>query len=77
MIIKVVLCVCMCVCVCVCVYIYIDHILTNNLKIFMETQKTQNGQNKIEKKGIMLNDFRLHCKAIVIKTVWYYTKTDQ
>jgi len=43
----------------------------------MATQKTQNGRNKIEKEGIMLNDFRLHCKAIVIKTVWYYTKTDQ
>ena len=40
----------------------------------METQKTQNGQNKIEKEGIMLNDFRLHFKDIVIKTVWYFHK---
>ena len=31
-------------------------------------------RKKNEAKGIMLNDFRLHCKAIVIKTVWYLHK---
>ena len=45
----------------------------NNLKIFMETQKTPNSQNNLEKEkrsgGIRLSVLRLHYIATVIKTV--------
>ena len=54
---------------------------TENFTVYMETQKKpQNSQNNLEKEKwnweIMLLDLRLYYKAIAIKTVWCWQKTE-
>ena len=52
---------------------------TNNPKIYMETQKTQNFQkNSVEKEQSWRHNapgFRRYYKVMVIKTMWYGTHT--
>ena len=46
--------------------------------ICMEQKQSPNSQRNLEKKekSFMLPNFRLYQKPIVVKTVWYYHKTD-
>ena len=51
----------------------------NNNKIWMETQKAKNRQNKLEEEvkigDIICADFKLYYQVMAIKTVWYWHKT--
>ena len=48
---------------------------TNNPKICMEQKRPQIARGMLKKKtkagGITIPDFKLYCKAVIIRTVWY------
>lgn len=53
----------------------------NNPKMCMKPKQTLNSQSNLQKenkaRGIMLLDFKIHYKAIVIKKVQYRHKTNE
>ena len=70
---------------------FLQRVGTNNLKICVESEKTPNSQENIEKENqswehhnagfqVVLqsntSSTKLYYKAVVIKTVWSGTKTD-
>ena len=44
------------------------------LKFTLNCKRPELSEKKSKAGGIMLPDFRLYCKATVIKTVWYLNK---